>query len=48
MRLGVSASTAENVGHSGSGVREVVCINFKLIPQLKLPIIKYRVGSVYK
>jgi len=32
MRLGVSASTAEDIGYSSSGVREVVCINFKLIP----------------
>jgi len=32
MRLGVSASTAKDVGHFGLGVREVVYINFKLIP----------------
>jgi len=31
MRLGVSASTAENIGYSSLGVREVVYINFKLI-----------------
>jgi len=31
MRLGVSASTAENISYSGLGVREVVCINFKLM-----------------
>ena len=48
MCLGVSASMAEDIGHSGSGIREVVYINFKLIPQLKLLIIKRRVGPVYK
>jgi hypothetical protein len=32
MRLGVSAGAAEDVGHSSSGSREVVRINFKLIP----------------
>jgi len=32
MRLGVSTNTAENIGHSSLGVREVVYINFKLIP----------------
>jgi len=31
MRLGVSASTAKDVGHFGSGVRKVVSIDFKLI-----------------
>jgi len=30
MRLGVSISTAENVGHFGLGIREIVYINFKL------------------
>ena len=48
MRLGVSTSMAKDIGHSGSGIREVIYINFKLIPQLKLLIIKYRVGPVYK
>jgi len=31
MRLGVSASAAENIGHFSLGIREVVYINFKLI-----------------
>jgi len=31
MRLGVSASTAEDIGYSGLGIRKVVYINFKLI-----------------
>ena len=48
MCLGVSASTAKDIGHSGLGSREVVSINFKLVPQLKLPIIKYRVSPVSK
>ena len=41
MRLYVSASTAEDVGHFSLSSREVVYINFKLILQLKLLIIKY-------
>jgi len=48
MRLYVPTSTAKNIGHFSLGSREVVHINFKLILQLKLPIIKYRVSSVYK
>jgi len=48
MRLCVPISTAKDVGHFSLGSREVVRINFKLILQLKLPIIKYRVSSVYK
>ena len=48
MRLGVSTSTAKDIGHSGLGIREVVYINFKLIPQLKLLVIKHRVSPVYK
>ncbi len=48
MYLGVSISAAKNIGHFGSGIREVVCINFKLVLQLKLLIVKYRVGSVCK
>ena len=48
MCLGVSTSAAKDIGHSGLGVREMVFINFKLIPQLKLLIIKCRVSSVYK
>jgi hypothetical protein len=31
MRLCVSTSTAEDIGHSGSSSREVVRINFKLV-----------------
>ena len=48
MCLGISISTAEDVGHLGLGVREVVYINFKLIPQLKLLIVKGRINSVCK
>ena len=48
MRLGVSTSIAEDVGYLGLSIREVVYIDFKLIPQLKLLIIKGRIGSVCK
>jgi len=48
MRLYVPAGTAEDVGHFSSSSREVVCINFKLVLQLKLPIVKRRVSSVRK
>ena len=48
MCLGVFTNTAKDIGHSGSGVREMVFIDFKLVPQLKLLIVEYRVGSVYK
>jgi len=48
MRLYVPASTAKDVGYFSLGSREVVRINFKLVLQLKLPIVKYRVSSVCK
>jgi len=48
MRLCVPISTAKDVGHFSLSSREVVCINFKLVLQLKLPIVKYRVSSVRK
>jgi len=48
MRLYVLASTAKDVGHFSLGSREVVYINFKLVLQLKLPIVKCRVSSVCK
>jgi len=48
MRLCVSTSTAEDIGHFSLGSREVVHINFKLVLQLKLLIIKYRVSSICK
>jgi len=48
MRLCVPAGTAKDVGHFSLSSREVVCINFKLVLQLKLPIIKRRVSSVCK
>ena len=48
MRLYVSTGAAKDVGYSSSVIREVVFIDFKLVPQLKLPIIKYRVSSIYK
>jgi len=48
MRLYIPTSTAEDVSHFSLGRREVVYINFKLVLQLKLLIIKYRVSSVYK
>lgn len=40
--------TAKDIGYFSLSNREVVYINFKLILQLKLLIIKYRVGSIYK
>jgi len=48
MHLYVPASTAEDISHFSLGSREIVRINFKLVLQLKLPIIKYRVSSVCK
>jgi len=48
MRLYVPTSTAEDVGHFSLGSREVVRIDFKLVLQLNLPIVKYRVSSVCK
>jgi len=48
MRLCVPAGTAEDVGHFSSSSREVVRINFELVLQLKLLIVKHRVSSVYK
>jgi len=48
VRLCVSTSTAKDVGHLSLSSGEVVRINFKLILQLKLPVIKYRVSSVCK
>jgi len=48
MHLYVPASTAKNIGYFSLGSREVVCIDFKLVLQLKLLIIKYRVSSVCK
>jgi len=48
MRLCVPTSTAEDIGHFSLGSREVVYINFKLVLQLKLLIVEYRVSSVYK
>jgi len=48
MRLYVPASTAEDIGHFSLGSREVVYINFKLVLQLNLLIVKYRVSSVCK
>ena len=48
MRLYVSAGTAKDIGHLSLSSREVVHIDFELILQLKLLVIKYRVSSVYK
>jgi len=48
VRLYVSAGTAKDIGYLSLSSREVVRIDFKLILQLKLPVIKYRVSSVYK
>jgi len=48
MRLYIPAGTAEDIGYLSLSSREVVYINFKLILQLKLPIIKYRVSFIYK
>jgi len=48
MRLYIPTSAAKDIGHFSLGSREVVYINFKLILQLKLLIIKYRVSSIYK
>jgi len=44
VRLCVTANAAEDICHFSLGIRKVVYINFKLILQLKLPVIKYRVG----
>jgi len=48
MRLCVPTSTAKDVGYFSLSSREVVYIDFKLVLQLKLPIVKYRVSSVRK
>jgi len=48
MHLCVPTSMAKDISHFSSGSREVVRINFKLVLQLKLLIVKYRVSSVYK
>jgi len=48
MRLCVPTSTAKDIGHFSLSSREVVRINFELILQLKLPIIKYRVSFICK
>jgi len=48
MHLCVPTGTAKDVGHFSLSSREVVYINFKLVLQLKLPIVKYRVSSVRK
>jgi len=48
MRLCVPAGTAKDVGHFSLSSREVVYINFELILQLKLLIVKHRVSSVCK
>ena len=46
MGLGVSTSTAEDVGHPGSGCRKVVSIDLKLVLQLQLLIVKGGFSSV--
>jgi len=46
--LYVTTSMAKNVYYFSLGIRKVVCINFKLVLQLKLLVVKYRVGSIYK
>jgi len=48
MRLCVPTSTAKDVSYFSLGSKEVVRINFKLVLQLKLPIVEYRVSSVCK
>jgi len=48
MHLGIPTYTAKNISHFSSGKEEVIHIDFKLILQLKLPIIKYKVSSIYK
>jgi len=48
VRLCVPTSAAKNIGHLSLSSRKVVRINFKLVLQLKLLIIKYRVSSVRK
>jgi len=48
MRLYVPTGTAKDVGHFSLSSREVVYIDFELVLQLKLPIVKYRVSSVRK
>jgi len=48
MLLCIPISTAKDIGYFSSGSKEVVYINFKLVLQLELLIIKYRVSSVCK
>jgi len=46
--LYITAGAAEDICHFSLGIRKVVRINFKLVLQLKLPVIKYRVGFIHK
>ena len=48
MHLSISINTAEDIGYFSLGVKEVVYINFKFIPQSKLLIIKGRISSICK
>jgi len=48
VRLCVTTGAAEDVYYFSFGIRKVVRINFKLVLQLKLLVIKYRVGSICK
>ena len=48
MRLYIPTGAAEDVSYFSLSGREIVRINFKLILQLKLLIIKHMVSSVYK
>jgi len=48
MCLGVSTSVAKNIGYLDLVVREVIFINFKLILQLKFPIVECKVSPVCK
>jgi len=48
VHLYVPISAAKDKGHFSLGSREVVRINFKLVLQLKLLIVKCRVSSVCK
>jgi len=48
VRLYVTAGAAKDIYHFSLGIRKVVHINFKLVLQLKLLVIKCRVGSICK
>ena len=48
MRLGIFTGAAKDIDHFGLVIREVIFINLKLVPQLKLLIVKYMVSPICK